>query len=162
MSDHGENLQIRNDDISMKLKFNLSRFWGTFGTLRFKEKSFFKTLLGFKPYWDSKRTNAICADLPGVYTSEEILNLGTIKKFDSKYDVIDGIVIKGMRQPISYSLILDKLPGYKFFCQHKAIHYQRNNKPVWKTIPFYAEIDNHEEVNFNGETLTFILQLILM
>ena len=28
------------------------------------------------------------------------------------------------------------------------------------TITFYSEDDNHEEVNFNGETLTFTEQLI--
>ena len=28
------------------------------------------------------------------------------------------------------------------------------------TLSFYLEDDNHEELNFNGETLTFTLQMI--
>ena len=47
----------------------LTRFGRTIGTFRFNEKSFFGTILGFRPYWDYKPTNAIHADSPGVYTS---------------------------------------------------------------------------------------------
>ena len=48
-------LQLEYVDISMKTKIVLNQFSGTFvmiGTMRFDEKSFFKTLLGFEPYWD--------------------------------------------------------------------------------------------------------------
>ena len=31
---------------------------------------------------------------------------------------------------------------------------------VWNTIIFYLENDNHEEIEFNGETLTFTIHLI--
>ena len=34
------------------------------------------------------------------------------------------------------------------------------NKSVLNTITFYLEDDNNKEVNFNGETLTFTLQMI--
>ena len=34
------------------------------------------------------------------------------------------------------------------------------NKSILKTITFYLEDDNTEEVDFNGETLTFTLQMI--
>ena len=34
------------------------------------------------------------------------------------------------------------------------------NKSVLNTISFCLEDDNNEEINFNQETLTFILQLI--
>ena len=34
------------------------------------------------------------------------------------------------------------------------------NKSVLNTLTFYLEGDNNEEVNFNGETLNFFLQMI--
>ena len=64
----------------MKTKLILTRFGSTFGTLRFDERSFFSTLLGFTPYWDHKPTNAIHADSSGVYTSDKNLYLSTLDK----------------------------------------------------------------------------------
>ena len=76
-SGHMETIQIEYDDISMKTKIILKYIGGqkmlVLGTLRFDERSFFHTLLGFTPYWDYKP--------PGVYTSDKIFNLNTIKKF---------------------------------------------------------------------------------
>ena len=34
------------------------------------------------------------------------------------------------------------------------------NKSILNAFTFYLEDDNNEEVNFNGETLTFTLQMI--
>ena len=58
MGDDEGTLQIEYDDISMKAKLFLIRSWGTFGTLRFVEKSFYNTLQGFKPFWVNKPVNA--------------------------------------------------------------------------------------------------------
>ena len=66
-------LKIEKDDTSMKTKLTFTRFGGTFGTLPFFEQFFLNALLGFTPHWVYKRTNAIHADSPGVYTSEKIL-----------------------------------------------------------------------------------------
>ena len=33
-----------------------------------------------------------------------------------KSDVIDGSVVNGLRQPMLFGLLLEKLPGYKIFC----------------------------------------------
>ena len=71
MGDHEGTLQIEYDDKSMKTKLTLKRFRGTFGTLRFKEKSFFNSLSGFTPYWDYKLINAIHADNLSVYTIDK-------------------------------------------------------------------------------------------
>ena len=110
LGDHEDTLQIEYDDLNKKVKLILTRFGSTFGTLRFDEKSFFHTIIGFAPYWDYKPTNAIHADSPGVYT-------GTIQ-------------------------------------------YKKITKSVLKTITFYLEDNNNEVVNFNGEMLTFTLQMI--
>ena len=72
LGDHEGTLKIEYDDLNKKTNLILKRFGGTFGTLRFNEKSFFRTLLGFAPFWDYKPTNAIQADSPFVYTSKKL------------------------------------------------------------------------------------------
>ena len=73
LGDHEGTLQIEYDDLNKKVKLILTRFGETFGTLRFDEKSFFHTLLGFDAYWDYKPTNAIHPDAPGVYSSDKVI-----------------------------------------------------------------------------------------
>ena len=84
--------------------------------IRFDEKSFFSTVLGFTPGWDYKHYNK--------YTSQKVVNLGSTNKIHLKCDVIDGSVIDGIGQPILYSFVLDKLPGYKVFSEPETIHYK--------------------------------------
>ena len=161
LDDHKGNIQIDYDEINKKVKLILSSSANSFGTLRFDDKSFFHALLGFDPYWDYKPTIAIHADFPGVYTNDkDVLNLNTINKIHLKCDCIDGSIQDGLRQPILYSFILDKPSRYKVFCQPETIHYKKINKSVLNTVTFYLEDDNNEEVDFNGETLTFTLQMI--
>ena len=161
LGDHEGTLQIEYDDLNKKVKLILTRFGNSFGTLRFDEKSFFHTLLGFTPFWDYKPTNAIHADAPGVYTSDKvILNLNTINKIHLKCDIIDGSIQDGVRQPILYSFVLDKPAGYKIFCEPETIHYKKINKSILNTVTFYLVDDNNKEVNFNQETMTFTLQMI--
>ena len=109
-------------------------------------------MLGFTPYWDYKP--------PGVYTSDKILNLNTVKKIHLKCDVIDGSVVDGVRQPILYSFVLDKKPGYEVFCDPETKRYKKIYKSVLNTITFYSEDDDNKKVDFNQETLTFTLQSI--
>ena len=117
--------------------------------------------MGFEPDWDYKPTNAIHADSPGVYTSDKIiLNLNTINKIHLKCDCIDGSIQDGVKQPILFSFVLDKPPGYKVFCEPETIHFKKINKSVLITITFYLEDNNNAEVDFAQETLTFTLQMI--
>ena len=164
-SGHSEIIQIEYDDISMKtkiiLKFenNNGKTKFALGTLRFDERSFFHTLLGFTPYWDYKPPNSN-TPIPGVYTRDKISNLNTINKIHLKCDCIDGSIQDGVRQPILFSFVLDKPSGYKVFSEPETIHYKKINKSVLNTITFYLEDDDNEVVNFNGETMTFTLQMI--
>ena len=127
-SGHSEILQIEYDDVSMKTKINLKYIGGpkmiVLGTLRFDERSFFHTLLVFEPYWDYKPSNSNHVATPSVYTSDKILNLSTTNKIHLKCDVIDGSVVNGLRQPILYNFVLDKLPGYELFYEPGTIHYK--------------------------------------
>ena len=49
LADHEGTLRVDYDDITMKTKLILTRFVGTFGTLRIDKKSFLITFLGFEP-----------------------------------------------------------------------------------------------------------------
>ena len=132
-SGHSEFIKIEYDDISMKTKIILKYkdFRENFGlgALRFNKKSFFHTLLGHDPYFDDKT--------PGVYTSDKILNLKTTNKIHLKCDVIDGSVVDGVKQPILYSFVLDKKPGYKIFSEPERVHSKKINKSVLNTITFF-------------------------
>ena len=142
-------IDIEYDDIKMKTKLVVQ---SGIITVRFDEKSFFSTILGFSPGWNYKHYNK--------YISQKIVNLGGTKKIHLKCDCIDGSVVDGVRQPILYSFVLDKLPGYKVFSEPETIHYKKINKSVLNTITFYLEDNDRKEVDFNGETLTFSLQMI--
>ena len=142
-------INIEFDDITRKTKLvvNIGII-----AIRFDEKSFFSTILGFTPGWDYKHYNK--------YISQKIVNLSNTNKIHLKCDAIDGSVVNGVRQPILYGFVLDKLPGYKVFCEPETIHYKKINKSVLNTVTYYLEDKDHKEVDFNGETLTFTLQMI--
>ena len=140
---------IEYDDIKMKTKLDVK---AGIVAIRFDEKAFFSTILGFTSGWDYKHYNK--------YISQKIVNLSNTIKKHLKCDVIDGSVVNGLRQSILYCFLLDKKPGYKVFSEPETIHYKKINKSVLNTITFYLEDDNNEEVDFNGETLTFTLQMI--
>ena len=86
--------------------------------------------------------------------------MSIIDKVHLKCDVIDGSVLYGVRQPILFNFVLDNKPGFKVFCEPGTIQYKKNKSKYFKTITFYLEDDNNEEIKFNGETLTSTLQRI--
>ena len=120
--------------------------------IRFDERSFFSTFLGFTEGWDYKHYIQ--------YLSQKIVNLSSTNKIHLKCDAIDGSVVNGVRQPILYSFVLDKPSGNKVFCESETIHYKKINKSILNTITFYLEDDNNKVVDFNGEKSTFTLQII--
>ena len=77
-----------------------------------------------------------------------------------KCNVIEGLIQNGLRPPILFSFVLDKPSGNKVFCKPETSYYKKTKKFVLNTITFFLEDDNIEEVHFNGETLTFTLQMI--
>ena len=140
---------IEYDDINMKTKLVVQ---SGIIAIRFDEKSFFSIILGFISGWDYKHYNK--------YISQKVVTLGSTNKIHLKCDIIDGSVVNGIRQPILFSFVFDKKPGYKVFSEPETIHYKKINKSVLNTITFYLEDDNNKVVDFNGETLTFTLQMI--
>ena len=120
---------IRLDDITRKTKLVVR---SGIIAIRFDEKSFFSTILGFTPGWDYKHYNQ--------YLSQKIVNLSNTSKLNLLSDAIDGSVVNGIRQPILYSFVLDKPAGYNVFCEPGTIHYKKINKSVLNTITFYLEM----------------------
>ena len=145
----GSEILIRLDDVTRKTKLIVN---GGIIAIRFDENSLFSTILGFTAGWDYKHYNQ--------YLSQKIVNLSSTNKIHLKCDAIDGSVVNGVRQPILYSFVLDKPSGYKVFSEPEAIHYKKTNKSVLNTMTFYLECGIYKEVDFNGETLTFTLQMI--
>ena len=105
---------IRLDDITRKTK--LVVISGIIA-IRFDEKSFFSTILGFTAGWDYKHYNQ--------YLSQKNVNLSSTNEIYLKCDAINGSVVDGVRQPIIYSFVLDKPSGYKVFCEPETIHYKK-------------------------------------
>ena len=116
-------------------------------------------MLGFTPYWYYKLFNVIHLDSPGVHTSDKILYLSLISEILLECTVIIGSVVNGKREPKLFSFVSNKPTGYTIFHQYGTALLKKN-KRVLITITFVLENDNHKEVDFNGETLTFELQLI--
>ena len=104
-------IDIEFDDITRKTKLVVR---SGIIAIRFDEKSFFSTILGFNPGWDYKHHNK--------YTSQKLVILGSTNKIYLKCDCIDGSVVNGLRQPILYSFLIDKLPGYKVISEPETIH----------------------------------------
>ena len=48
----------------------------------------------------------------------------------------------------------------KYFASLKQFITKKRKKSILNTITFYSEDANNEEVDFNGETVFFTLQLI--
>ena len=83
-----------------------------------------------------------------------------MSKIHLKCDIFYSSVVNGVRESILFSFVVDKKPGFKVFCEQEKIHHKKINTSLLNFATFYLEDDKSEEVDFNGETLTFILQTI--
>ena len=108
----GNVIVIEYDDITMKTKLVVK---SGIILIRFDEKSFFSSVLGFTPGWDYKHYN--------IYTSQKVVNFGSTIKIHLKCGCIDGKIQDGVRQPILFSFVLEKPSGYKIFCEPETILY---------------------------------------
>ena len=110
-------IDIEYGDITMKTKLVVK---SGITAIRFDEKSFFCNVLGFTSGWDYKHYNK---DI-----SQKISNLVRTNKIHLKCNVIDGSVVSGLRQPLLYSFVLDKKPGYEVFSEPETTHYKKNKQ----------------------------------
>ena len=113
---------------------------------------FFISFLWYLPYWDYNNDDD--------YVSKRITDSGMIDKFPLKAGCVNGSILNGNKKPVLFCFVLNKPLGYKIFCSPETVHFKKINETVQDNVTFYLEDDNNKEVNFNGETLSFTLQLL--
>ena len=96
----------------------------------------------------------------GNHTSEKPVMITTTDKVHLKCDCVDGSIVNGIREQILFSFNLSAPPGYKIIKEPTTVLYKLTNKTRLDTIQFFLEDSNHDSVDFNGETLTFTIQII--
>ena len=96
----------------------------------------------------------------GTHTSEKPVMITTTDKVHLKCDCVDGSIVNGIREQILFSFNLSAPPGYKIIKEPNNILYKKINKTRLDSIQFFLEVSNHNPVDFNGETLTFTIQII--
>ena len=141
-SDYDFKFDLIPDTISMKSVLTTSN------NIQFNSK--LNTVLGF--------THTVYP--PGTHTSEKPVMITTTDKVHLKCDCVDGSIVNGIREQILFSFNLSAPPGYKIIKEPTTVLYKSINKTRLDTIQFFLEDSNHNPVDFNGETLTFTIQII--
>ena len=98
--------------------------------------------------------------IQGTHISEKPVMITTTDKVHLKCDCVDGSIVNGIREQILFSFNLSAPPGYKIIKDPNIILYEKINKTRLNSIQFFLEDSNHNPVDFNGETLTFTIQII--
>ena len=96
----------------------------------------------------------------GTHTSEKPGMITMTDKVHLKCDCVDGSIVNGIREQILFSFNSSAPPRYKIIKEPTTVLYKKINKTRLDTIQFFLEDSNHNPVDFNGETLTFTIQII--
>ena len=95
-----------------------------------------------------------------TYTSRKEINITTIDKVHMICNHVEGSRLNGDMSAIIFSFHIDVSPGYKIIKEPNPISYKRiPPRPSLETISFSFIDDDNKPVNFNGETITFALEL---
>ena len=131
-------------------------------TLIFTTKSFFYTILGFTEShsYPLDDIDGFYQLIAGSYENDKPINMTSIDKVHLKCDCINGSIVNCIREPILYSFALDQPPGHTIYKEPKVKLFKKVNKSVLSHIRLYLEDDDHKEVDFNRETISFTCQLI--
>ena len=95
-----------------------------------------------------------------THTSEKPVMISIIDKVHLKCDCVDGSIVNGIREQILFSFNLSAPSAYKIKKESITVLYKTIIKTRLDTIQFFLEDSNHNPVDFNGETLTFTIQII--
>ena len=98
--------------------------------------------------------------IPGTYKGDRPINITRIDKVHLKCDCIDGSIVDGVRETISYSFALSSPPGHKIYKETRVKLFKKTIKPVISHITFYLEDDDHKAVDFINDTVSFTCHLI--
>ena len=148
------NITVDDNRLKSNLKINQ--------TLKFTEKSFFYTILGFTQSrsYPLDDIDGFYQLIAGSYKSDKPINITGIDKIHLKCDCIQGSLVNGIREPILYSFALSSPPVPKIYKEPMVKLFTKINKSVLSHITFYFEDDDYKPVDFNNETISFTCQLI--
>ena len=107
-----------------------------------------------------KETRAVDETNIITFTSRKEINITTIDKVHMRCNHVEGSRLNGNMSDILFSFHIDVSPGYKIIKEPNPISYKRiPPRPSLETISFSFIDDDNKRVNFNGETITFALEL---
>ena len=131
-------------------------------TLIFTDKSFFYTILVITQShsYPLDDIDGFYQLIAGSYKSDKPNNITGVDKVHLKCDCVQGNLVNGVRESILYSFAIDQPPGHKIHKKPRIKLFKKLNKRVLSHITFYLENDDYKPVDFNGETISFICQLI--
>ena len=76
--------------------------------------------MAFSPHWADKKI----ASYDIEYYSEKLLNIGKRDEIHLKFDVVDGSIVDGLKQPLLFSFVLDKAPDCKNFFNPETAYWK--------------------------------------
>ena len=98
--------------------------------------------------------------VPKAFESSRQVNISGIDKVHMKCNMIQGSTLNGRPSNILFSFLIDQSPGYLIFKTPNPVSYKKVEKrEAISSIGFSFEDDDGKPVNFNGETITFSLEL---
>ena len=128
----------------VKVDFTIDDIWlrsnlTTNKTIRFTERSFFYTILGFtQSHSGSWGDNPGLVQLiPGSYKIDEPIYFTEIDKVQLKCDCINGSKLKGSRETILYPFALSSPRDLKLNNQRRIKPFKKINKSVLSHISFF-------------------------
>ena len=98
--------------------------------------------------------------IAGSYNSDRPVNITGIDEVPIKVDCVNGSIVNGVRELISYSFALTSPPGHKEYEGPRIKLFKKIINSVPSHITFYLEDDDHKPVDFNNETKSFTCQLV--
>ena len=89
--------------------------------------------------------------IPGVYKGTNPIIITGVGKIHLKANFIEGFIVNGgVREPILYSIALDKQLGHKKYKEPRIKRFKKINKSALSHITIYSEDADYKPVDFNG------------
>ena len=157
------------NDISNTIQQEFINSWGFYSDFKFNieaDTMSMKSVLttSYSIYFNSELNTLLGFTnkgyTAGTHISEKPVMITTTDKVHLKCDCVDGSIVNGIREQILFSFNLSAPPGYKILKDPNIILFKKINKTRLDSNQFFLEDSNHNPVDFNGETLTFTIQII--
>ena len=98
--------------------------------------------------------------IPGSEKSDKPFNIIGVDKVHLKSDCINGSIVNGTREFLSYSFALDKPSRHKRNKGARMKLFKKIKNSLLSHIKIYLEDEHHKPVDFNGKTISFTYQLV--